>query len=218
MGYWKRQGVDPARFRPELILETRFRFRFCRHCIDAAGLPRCEPTGGRYSPMAVLDILRYPDPRLHRVAKPVREVDERIRRLVRDMAETMYAAPGVGLAATQVDVHQRVVVIDVSDSKDQLRVFVNPRIVAASDDSKVYEEGCLSVPGIYDEVERPDRVRVEAFDEHGKPFTIDADGLLAVCIQHEIDHLDGRVFVQYLSRLKQTRIRAKLLKSERETA
>ena len=144
--------------------------------------------------------------------------DDRLRQLVRDMAETMYAAPGVGLAATQVDVHERVVVIDVSDTKDELQVFVNPKVVAASDECKVYEEGCLSVPGVYDEVERPDRVRVEAFDEHGKPFAIQADGLLAVCIQHEIDHLDGRVFVQYLSRLKQNRIRTKLLKGDREAA
>ena len=168
--------------------------------------------------MAVLKILRYPDPRLHQVARPVETFDERLRQLVGDMAETMYAAPGVGLAATQVDVHERVIVIDVSDTKDQLQVFVNPRVVAASDERKVYEEGCLSVPGIYDEVERPDRVRVEAFDAFGKPFAIDADGLLAVCIQHEIDHLDGRVFVQYLSRLKQNRIRTKLLKGDREAA
>lgn len=168
--------------------------------------------------MAVLNILRYPDPRLHQVARPVETFDDRLRQLVRDMAETMYAAPGVGLAATQVDVHERVVVIDVSDTKDELQVFVNPKVVAASDECKVYEEGCLSVPGVYDEVERPDRVRVEAFDEHGKPFAIQADGLLAVCIQHEIDHLDGRVFVQYLSRLKQNRIRTKLLKGDREAA
>jgi peptide deformylase len=168
--------------------------------------------------MAVLNILRYPDPRLHQVAKPVEVFDDRLRELVRDMAETMYAAPGVGLAATQVDVHQRVIVVDVSDTKDQLQVFVNPRVAAASGDRKVYEEGCLSVPGIYEEVERPDRVRIEAFDEHGKPFSVEADGLLAVCIQHEIDHLDGKVFVQYLSRLKQNRIRTKLLKSEREAA
>jgi peptide deformylase len=168
--------------------------------------------------MAVLQILRYPDPRLHQVAKPVEIFDDRLRALVRDMAETMYAAPGVGLAATQVDVHQRVIVIDVSDAKDQLRVFVNPEIVQASEDRKVYEEGCLSVPGIYDEVERPDRVRVRAFDEHGKRFELDADGLLAVCLQHEMDHLNGRVFVQYLSRLKQTRIRSKMLKADREAA
>ncbi|MCZ7560531.1 MAG: peptide deformylase [Burkholderiaceae bacterium] len=168
--------------------------------------------------MAVLNILRYPDPRLHRVAEPVREVDDRIRQLVRDMAETMYAAPGIGLAATQVDVHLRVIVIDVSEARDQLRVFVNPEIVERSDDTKVYEEGCLSVPGIYDEVERPDRVTVRALDENGEPFTLQADALLAVCVQHEIDHLNGRVFVQYLSRLKQSRIKSRLLKAERAVA
>jgi len=168
--------------------------------------------------MAVLNILRYPDPRLHRVAEPVREVDQRIRQLVSDMAETMYAAPGIGLAATQVDVHLRVIVIDVSEGRDQLRVFINPEIVGRSVDSKVYEEGCLSVPGIYDEVERPDRVTVRALDEHGQPFTLEADGLLAVCVQHEIDHLNGRVFVQYLSRLKQSRIRSRLLKADRAVA
>jgi peptide deformylase len=168
--------------------------------------------------MAVLNILRYPDPRLHRVAEPVREVDQRIRQLVRDMAETMYAAPGIGLAATQVDVHLRVIVLDVSEGRDQLRVFINPEIVERSVDSKVYEEGCLSVPGIYDEVERPDRVTVRALDEHGKPFTVEADGLLAVCVQHEIDHLNGRVFVQYLSRLKQSRIKSRLLKADRAVA
>jgi peptide deformylase len=168
--------------------------------------------------MAVLPILRYPDPRLHTVAKPVTVFDQRIRELVRDMAETMYAAPGVGLAATQVDVHLRVIVIDVSDTKDQLKVFVNPEIVGASGDRKVYEEGCLSVPGIYEEVERPDRVTVRAFDQHGQGFTCEAEGLLAVCLQHEIDHLNGRVFVQYLSRLKQNRIRNRMLKAEREPA
>ena len=168
--------------------------------------------------MAVLTILRYPDPRLHQRAKPVEVFDEQLRTLVRDMAETMYAAPGVGLAATQVDVHQRVIVIDVSDDRNRLRVFVNPEILQSSGERKVYEEGCLSVPGIYEEVERPDRVRVRAFDEHGKAFEVEADGLLAVCLQHEIDHLNGRVFVQYLSRLKQNRIRNKLLKSEREAA
>lgn len=168
--------------------------------------------------MAVLDILRYPDPRLHRVAKPVAAVDDRIRRLVRDMAETMYAAPGIGLAATQVDVHERVIVIDVSDARDELRVFINPEIVQASAEAKVFEEGCLSVPGIYEEVERPDSVTVRALDEHGREFTLEADGLLAVCVQHEIDHLDGRVFVQYLSRLKQSRIRTRLQKEKAEKA
>ena len=168
--------------------------------------------------MTVLDILRYPDARLHKVAKPVENVDDDIRRLVDDMAETMYAAPGIGLAATQVDVHLRVVVIDVSEERNDLRVFINPEIVTKSEESKVYEEGCLSVPGIYDEVERPDRVTVRALDRDGTPFTLEADGLLAVCIQHEIDHLDGKVFVQYLSRLKQSRIRAKLSKQERAVA
>jgi peptide deformylase len=168
--------------------------------------------------MAVLSILKYPDARLHQVAKPVAQVDDAIRRLVRDMAETMYDAPGIGLAATQVDVHLQVIVIDVSETKDALRVFINPQIVASSDDRKVYEEGCLSVPGVYDEVERPDRIRVRALDEQGKSFELDADGLLAVCLQHEMDHLAGRVFVQHLSRLKQSRIRAKMLKAERTAA
>jgi peptide deformylase len=168
--------------------------------------------------MAVLSILRYPDPRLHRIAEPVREVDARIRQLVHDMAETMYAAPGIGLAATQVDVHLRVIVIDVSEARDELRVFINPEIVQASAESKVYEEGCLSVPGVYDEVERPDRVTVRALDVDGAPFTLEAEGLLAVCVQHEIDHLNGRVFVQYLSRLKQSRIRTRLQKAERAVA
>ncbi|MCL4183412.1 MAG: peptide deformylase [Burkholderiaceae bacterium] len=168
--------------------------------------------------MAVLSILRYPDPRLHRIAEPVREVDARIRQLVHDMAETMYAAPGIGLAATQVDVHLRVIVIDISEARDELRVFIDPEIVQASAESKVYEEGCLSVPGVYDEVERPDRVTVRALDIDGRPFTLEADGLLAVCVQHEIDHLNGRVFVQYLSRLKQSRIRTRLQKAERAVA
>lgn len=168
--------------------------------------------------MAVLTILRYPDPRLHTVARPVDTFDDALRRFVQDLAQTMYEAPGVGLAATQVDVHRRIIVIDISDTKNALKVFINPEIIGASDERKVYEEGCLSVPGIYDEVERPDRVRVRALDEYGKPFTLDAEGLMAVCLQHEMDHLQGRVFVQYLSRLKQNRIRAKLLKQDREMA
>ncbi|HYF58263.1 MAG TPA: peptide deformylase [Burkholderiaceae bacterium] len=168
--------------------------------------------------MAVLDILRYPDARLHTVARPVAVVDDRIRQLVRDMAETMYAAPGIGLAATQVDVHERVIVVDVSETKDRLQVFINPEIVASGDERQVYEEGCLSVPGIYDEVERPARVTVRALDERGEPFTIEADGLLAVCLQHEMDHLQGKVFVQYLSRLKQSRIRGKMQKLDRQAA
>ena len=168
--------------------------------------------------MTVLDILRYPDSRLHTVAKPVAVVDDAIRKLVADMAETMYQAPGIGLAATQVDVHLRVIVIDVSETRDDLKVFINPEILETSGETKVYEEGCLSVPGIYDEVERPDEVTVKALGLDGKPFTTDADGVLAVCLQHEIDHLNGKVFVQYLSRLKQSRIRNKLTKQDRAAA
>ena len=165
--------------------------------------------------MARLDILHYPDARLHTVAKPVALVDARIRTLVDDMAETMYAAPGIGLAATQVNVHERVVVIDISETHDQLRVFINPEIVAQSGREES-EEGCLSVPGIFDRVERAERVTVRALDRDGKPFELSAEGLLAVCIQHEMDHLMGKVFVDYLSNLKRNRIRAKLLKQARE--
>ncbi|MFJ3055122.1 peptide deformylase [Herbaspirillum sp. NPDC087042] len=166
--------------------------------------------------MAQLNILRYPDPRLHKVAQPVTVFDERIRTLVADMAETMYAAPGVGLAATQVDVHEQVVVIDVSDEGKSLQVFINPEILWASEEKRVYDEGCLSVPGIYDGVERPARVKVRAFDADGKAFELEADDLLAVCIQHEMDHLKGKVFVEYLSPLKRNRIKTKLQKEERE--
>jgi peptide deformylase len=165
--------------------------------------------------MALLNILRYPDPRLHKVAKPVSEFGERLAKLAADMAETMYDAPGVGLAATQVDVHERVVVIDTSETHDELRVFVNPEITWASDEKQVYDEGCLSVPGIYDGVERPARVKVRAQDVKGEFFELECDGLLAVCIQHEMDHLMGKVFVEYLSPLKRNRIKAKLQKEER---
>lgn len=168
--------------------------------------------------MALLNILQYPDPRLHKVAKPVAVVDDRIRKLVADMAETMYEAPGVGLAATQVDVHERVITIDVSESRDELRVFINPEIIWASDEHKVWDEGCLSVPDIYDKVDRPARVRVRALNEKGETFELEADDLLAVCIQHEMDHLMGKVFVEYLSPLKQTRIRSKLKKHQRDLA
>jgi peptide deformylase len=168
--------------------------------------------------MAVLDILRYPDARLNKVARPVDVVDDRVRATVRDMADTMYAAPGIGLAATQIDVHQRIIVIDVSDAKDALLVLINPEILDTSEARVVHEEGCLSVPNIYDEVERPERVTVRALDQHGQPFTLEADGLLAVCIQHEMDHLQGKVFVQYLSRLKQSRIKGKMLKLDRQVA
>lgn len=166
--------------------------------------------------MSLLNILRYPDPRLHKVAKPVTVFDERLKKLAADMAETMYAAPGIGLAATQIDVHEQLVVIDVSETHDDLMVFINPEIVWASEEKQVYDEGCLSVPGIYDGVERPARVKVRALDLEGKPFELDADGLLAVCIQHEMDHLKGKVFVEYLSPLKRNRIKTKLLKEERE--
>lgn len=166
--------------------------------------------------MALLPILRYPDPRLHKVAQPVQVVDDRIRQLVRDMAETMYAAPGVGLAATQVDVHERVVVIDVSEDGNDLIVLINPEIIWKSEEVQVYEEGCLSVPGIYDEVERAARIRVRALNENGEPYEFDAEGLLAVCVQHELDHLLGKVFVEYLSVLKQNRIKTRLRKQERE--
>lgn len=165
--------------------------------------------------MARLDILHYPDARLHTVAKPVKAVDARIRKLIDDMAETMYAAPGIGLAATQVNVHERVVVIDISETHDELRVFINPEIVAQSGREES-EEGCLSVPGIFDKVERAERVTVRALDRDGKPFEIEAEGLLAVCIQHELDHLMGKVFVDYLSNLKRNRIKAKLAKQARE--
>jgi peptide deformylase len=165
--------------------------------------------------MAVLEILRYPDVRLNVIAKPVAAVDDSIRQLVADMAETMYEAPGIGLAATQVGVALQVITVDVSEEKNQLLVFINPKIVTQSADSKVYQEGCLSVPGIYDDIERPDRVSVEALNEKGEKFKLNADGLLSVCIQHEIDHLNGRVFVQYLSRLKQSRIKSKMLKLDR---
>lgn len=166
--------------------------------------------------MAVLSILRYPDPRLHRVAEPVKTVDDSIRQLIDDMAETMYAAPGIGLAATQVDRHIQLVVIDVTEEKNDLRVFINPQLLDSSGEKKIYEEGCLSVPGIYEEVERPERVTVRALDRDGQPFELQADGLLAVCLQHEIDHLKGRVFVQYLSRLKQSRIKTRLAKAEKD--
>lgn len=168
--------------------------------------------------MALLPILRYPDPRLKKVASPVTQFDAQLEQLTRDMAETMYDAPGVGLAATQVDVHKRVIVIDVTEDRSNLIVFVNPEIIAKSERTKQYDEGCLSVPGIYEPVKRPDVVTVRAQNVKGEPFEIECDGLLGVCIQHEIDHLDGKVFVEYLSQLKQTRIKTKLKKQDRELA
>ena len=168
--------------------------------------------------MALLPILEYPDPRLRTVARPVAAFDDRLRRLVADMAETMYEAPGVGLAASQVDVHERIVVIDTSETKDDLQVFINPEIVWASEEQVECEEGCLSVPGIYDAVTRPARVRVKAFDVRGAPFERDCTGLLAVCVQHEMDHLLGKVFVEYLSPLKQERIKTKMKKRRTRAA
>ena len=166
--------------------------------------------------MALLPILRYPDPRLHKVAQPVSAVDARIRTLIDDMFETMYDAKGIGLAATQVDVHERLIVMDVSEQRNQRLVLINPELVWASDERVLGEEGCLSVPGIYDGVERAERVRVRALDETGQARELEADGLLAVCIQHEMDHLRGKVFVEYLSPLKRGRIKTKLLKAERQ--
>jgi peptide deformylase len=166
--------------------------------------------------MALLNVLCYPDPRLHKVAKPVGQVDARVKKIVADMAETMYEAPGVGLAATQVDIHERIVVIDVSDEQNELRVFINPEIIWSSPEKKSWREGCLSVPDFYDEVERPAQVKVRALDLDGKEFEIDADGLLAVCLQHEMDHLQGKVFVEYLSMLKRTRVSQKLKKRAKE--
>ena len=168
--------------------------------------------------MALLNVLCYPDPRLHKVAKPVAQVDDRIKKIVADMADTMYEAPGVGLAATQVDIHERILVIDVSDEQNNLQVFINPEIIWASPEKKSWREGCRSVPEFYDEIERPAQVRVKALDVDGKEFEIDADGLLAVCLQHELDHLQGKVFVEYLSFLKRTRISQKLKKRAKELA
>lgn len=165
--------------------------------------------------MALLQILHYPDPRLHKVAAPVTRVDDKIRKLIKDMAETMYAAPGIGLAATQVDVHQRIIVIDISETRDQLQVFINPEIIRAEGEAEC-EEGCLSVPGIYEKVTRAAKVTVTALDMQGRQRVLEAEGLLAVCIQHEMDHLVGKVFVEKLSRLKQQRIAAKLAKQQRQ--
>ena len=167
--------------------------------------------------MALLSILCYPDPRLHTVARPVRAVDARVAALVDDMLETMYDANGIGLAATQVDVHERVVVIDVSEDRNAPLVLINPEITWASPEKQVSDEGCLSVPGIYDGVERSSAVKVRALDRAGASRVVEAEGLLAVCIQHEMDHLLGKVFVEYLSPLKRNRIKAKMLKARRET-
>ena len=172
--------------------------------------------------MSILNILRYPDPRLNKVAKPVTLFDQRLARLVADMADTMYEAPGVGLAASQVDVHEQLIIIDTSDTKDALQVFINPELIWVSEEMQIYDEGCLSVPGVYDGVERHAQVKVRALDLQGKPFEVAASGLLAVCVQHEMDHLLGKVFVDYLSPLKRNRIKNKMIKEirglEREAA
>lgn len=166
--------------------------------------------------MALLPILEFPDPRLRTVAKPVEVFDEDLLRLVDDMFETMYEAPGIGLAASQVNVHKQLIVMDISEDRDQPLVFINPKITVLDETPKPYDEGCLSVPGFYETVERPQKIRVDALDPHGKPFSIEDDGLLAVCIQHEMDHLKGKLFVDYLSPLKRNRIRDKLEKLHRQ--
>ncbi|MFU8925385.1 peptide deformylase [Acinetobacter puyangensis] len=166
--------------------------------------------------MALLPILSFPDPRLRTIAKPVEHVNDEIRQLAADMFETMYAAPGIGLAASQVDQHIQLIVMDLSENKDQPMVFINPQITALTDETQPYEEGCLSVPQIYDKVERPSRVKIEALNLEGKKIEIEADGLLAVCIQHEMDHLNGKLFVDYLSPLKRQRAREKVEKLVRQ--
>ena len=166
--------------------------------------------------MALLNILRYPDPRLHKVAAPIAQVDDRIRTLAADMLETMYEAEGVGLAATQVDVHERLIVMDTSEDHDQPLVLINPELIGVSDEMVLGDEGCLSVPTIYDKVERHARVTVKALDRNGKPFQFDAEGLASVCVQHEMDHLRGKVFVEYLSLLKRERIKVKMIKRTRD--
>ena len=166
--------------------------------------------------MAILKILQYPDERLHTLAKLVSVVTDTTRKLISDMAETMYAAPGIGLAATQVDVHWQIIVLDISETHDRLQVFINPEILASRGESEC-EEGCLSVPGVYEKVRRAEYITVRALNERGETFTLDADGLLAICVQHEMDHLKGKVFVEYLSPLKQSRLKAKIRKHQRET-
>lgn len=168
--------------------------------------------------MALLKILHYPDERLRIVAKPVAVVDDRIRQIAQDMAQTMREAQGIGLAATQVNIHERMILVDTSEDQSDLRVLINPEVIDAGSGKKVFQEGCLSVPGIYDDVERPDRIRVRALNEHGQRIEFEADGLLSVCIQHEIDHLNGKVFVDYLSRLKQGRIKTKMIKAKEQGA
>jgi peptide deformylase len=197
-------------------------YEFGDHCQKgghaSAGLQVENFKSGDNIAMPKLDILRFPDPKLHTVAKPVKDIDARIQSLIADMLETMYDANGIGLAATQVDVHERLVVIDTSEERNEPLVLINPEITWMGDERVKGDEGCLSVPGIYDGVERATQVRVKALDAHGQERTIEAEGLLAVCIQHELDHLMGKVFVEYLSPLKRNRIKTKLLKAQRDDA
>lgn len=165
--------------------------------------------------MSILTILEFPDQRLRTVAQPVKTFDDNLKNLVADMFETMYDAPGIGLAATQIDVHKQLIVMDLSEEKDQPMVFINPSVEVLDAQTQPYDEGCLSVPGFYESVKRPQAVRINAQDENGESFSIEADGLLAVCIQHEMDHLNGKLFVDYLSKLKRTRIRSKLEKAQK---
>jgi len=168
--------------------------------------------------MSILEILEYPDPRLRKIAKPVNKVDSKIKTLLNDMLETMYDAPGIGLAATQVDVHLQVIVMDLSEDKNEPLVFINPEITVLDGDAEKMQEGCLSVPGFYEDISRIEHVRIKALDKSGQPFELEAEGLLAVCIQHEMDHLDGKLFVDYLSRLKRNRIKKKLEKIHKSQA
>jgi peptide deformylase len=168
--------------------------------------------------MAILEILEFPDPRLRTVAKPVEQVDDTIRTLIDDMFETMYAAPGIGLAATQINVHQQVVVMDISENSDDPLVFINPKVEVLGQETEPYDEGCLSVPGFYETVDRPNSIRVTALDRNGDKYILEPDGLLAVCIQHELDHLKGKLFVDYISSMKRDRIRKKLEKQHRQRA
>ena len=191
------------------------KWRKYRH-FDPRGRPRSHPSAPAALPMPLLPILRYPDPRLHQVAQPVTRFDDGLQTLIDDMFATMYDANGIGLAATQINVHQRLVVIDVSEDRAQPLVLINPEIVWASPETRKGDEGCLSVPGVYDGVERALAVKVQALDRHGAPQTVEAEGLLAVCIQHELDHLAGKVFVEYLSPLKRNRIKTRLQKEARE--
>jgi peptide deformylase len=197
-------------------------YEFGDHCQKgghaSAGLQVENFKSGDNIAMPKLDILRFPDPKLHTVAKPVKDIDARIQSLIADMLETMYDANGIGLAATQVDVHERLVVIDTSEERNEPLVLINPEITWMGDERVKGDEGCLSVPGIYDGVERATQVKVKALDAHGQERTIEAEGLLAVCIQHELDHLMGKVFVEYLSPLKRNRIKTKLLKAQRDDA